>query len=105
MLWHVISLVLIAFGAYVAAVNWYIVVIRQRIQRKSESWIPLVGGISGCAGCLLSPLESIRICWWVPLLIDWGTLPGFTVTAIYWYKYFQGASRNKHDHSDGPGIG
>jgi hypothetical protein len=74
---------LLLLCAWVVVVNanvlwtWYI------RRRKAPSWIPLVGGVSGAIGILLLPLSDVHKWWWLPLVLDWGSLPGISHAIIY----------------------
>ena len=52
-------------------------------RRPRPSWIPLLGGVLGTVGLLLMPLPSLHALWWVPLLLDWGSLPGLAHTVVW----------------------
>src|SRR5215471_13950833 len=44
---------------------------------EAPSWIPLIGGVLGVFGLGVIPLELAHKLCWLPLLLDWGSLPGF----------------------------
>jgi hypothetical protein len=52
-------------------------------KRKAPSWIPLVGGVTGVIGLWIIPVPAAHRWWWVPLVLDWGSLPGFSMVAYY----------------------
>jgi hypothetical protein len=56
----------------------------ERHGKSGPSWIPFVGGIAGALGLLMLPIKGVSGYWWIPLLVDWGCVPGFTHTAIYY---------------------
>jgi hypothetical protein len=60
----------------IIAGNWRAFV--RRMQRKSISWVPLVGGVVGAAALLIAPSDALHAWWWLPLLFDWGSIPGIT---------------------------
>jgi len=68
--------------ALLAAGNAYAVVISHVLKRRTVSWVPLVGGAAGCLAILAAPVSSWHAWWWVPLLLDWGSIPGFVHAAI-----------------------
>ena len=43
--------------------------------RQVPSPVPFFGGLLALLAMLLAPLPSIRVWCWVPLLIDWGSIP------------------------------
>ena len=71
-----------AVFTYLAVGNLYLV-LKPLFGRKPESWIPLIGGVSGTLACLIAPSIEIRAWWWLPLLLDFGTLPGSVWTGVY----------------------
>jgi len=69
--------ILICIGSFVIVMNWCALA-SWYLRRKHVSWIPLVGGAFAAIGMALLPLPAIRAFWWIPFLIDWGSLPGMT---------------------------
>jgi hypothetical protein len=53
-------------------------------QDKTPSWIPVIGGLCGCIAILIFPVSFVRPLWWLPVLLDWGSLPGLSYT-VYCY--------------------
>jgi hypothetical protein len=49
---------------------------------EAPSWIPLLGGVLGVFGLGVIPLELAHKLCWLPLLLDWGSLPGILHTII-----------------------
>ena len=71
------SLLLIALSLYVGIGQWWAIhAIPRRLnaqgQHRNYSMIPLIGGVIGTGGCLLSPMSAIKQLWWLPLIIDPG---------------------------------
>ncbi len=62
-----------AIGGYVIVLNW-VAVLRRR------SWIPVIGGAFLVAVAVSLP--ATRQYWWVPLIADFGTLPGIAWTVV-----------------------
>ena len=83
--WTAGALLLGAF-AYVAVLNWT-GVWRDIARRKHSSWVPLLGGLLGVGGFLTVPLERAHSWWWIPLVLDWGCVPGFLHAG--WYYAFR----------------
>jgi hypothetical protein len=76
----IVGSVLLLVSFWLCAVNagvfWKLFV------RKVEapSWIPLLGGMLGVFGLGVIPVElAHRLCW-LPLLLDYGSLPGILHT-------------------------
>lgn len=82
----IFSVALCLFAAFTAIVNWRIVFLRLT-RREHRTWIPLLGGLSGVLGMMMSPFPLLHEYGWIPLLIDWGCIPGFTFTLVC-YLYF-----------------
>lgn len=49
----------------------------------APSWIPLLGGVSGAMALLILPHPSFAAMWWLPLFLDYGSIPGLTHTLIW----------------------
>lgn len=56
-------------------------VARYVVKKRRSSAVPLVGGICGVAACFLLPVDVLRNWWRLPLLLDYGSLPVFAVSA------------------------
>ncbi len=54
----------------------------------APSWIPLMGGICGVFGLIFIPVELAHKLCWLPLLLDYGSLPGFLHTIIFHVIHF-----------------
>ena len=61
-----------------AAIFWKGVVLRQR----APSFGPLLAGVCGAVALLIVPLTGARRWWWIPLLLDWGSV-GTLVAVVY----------------------
>jgi hypothetical protein len=72
----------------VAAFNGYVFVAATLLRKRAPSWIPLVAGISGVVAIIISPLGALRSWWWMPLVGDWGSLPGigYAVLNYAWHR-------------------
>lgn len=73
----------LVFFLYVASLNWA-VVWQGIVKRKHSSWVPLVGGLVGVAGLFIVPLDRLHSYWWVPLILDWGCVPGLLHSGWYY---------------------
>jgi hypothetical protein len=67
-------------GILNAGVFWKGVVLRQ----STPSFIPLLAGLCGMVAVLIVPLTGVNRWWWIPLLLDWGSLPGILVSVVYY---------------------
>ena len=64
-----------AIFLYMALANLYLL-LRPIIRGgKRESWVPILGGLSGMIACFVAPSTTVRAIWWIPLVLDFGTLP------------------------------
>jgi hypothetical protein len=54
----------------------------------APSWIPVMGGMCGVFGLIFIPGELAHKLCWLPLLLDYGSLPGFLHTAIFYVIYY-----------------
>jgi hypothetical protein len=72
----VLSSILALSSAYIIVLNW-VVFARKINGRHAGSWTPLIGGGLGAVALAVSPVEALRGYWWIPLILDWGCLPGF----------------------------
>jgi hypothetical protein len=53
-------------------------VVRYIISKRGGSTIPLLGGVAGAVGVVASPEVALRPLWWLPLVVD----PGSVVFAV-----------------------
>lgn len=52
-------------------------------KQSTASWIPLLGGVFGTISLAVLPLPEFKHFWWLPLLLDYGCLPGLTQTVFF----------------------
>lgn len=62
-------------GALIGIIGNWSVAMRYVFWRKRGSCVPLVPGALGTAALLLLPWESAHRFWWIPLVVDVGTVP------------------------------
>jgi hypothetical protein len=74
-----ISFLLIIVGAAVTVGNC-LGIARAKVSKVNYSCIPLVGGLLGSIGFSAAP--KVRMCAWVPLVIDPGCLPMLVMTVV-----------------------
>lgn len=48
--------------------------IRYAVKKKTASMIPFIGGLVGAGALILLPVQGARQYWWVPLILDPGSL-------------------------------
>jgi hypothetical protein len=49
---------------------------------KKRSWLPLLGGTAGSLALVVAPAPALNSAWWVPLLVDPGSVPGVVTTLV-----------------------
>ena len=76
------AVILALFATAVVAGNW-ILVIRGLRGQPSGSQIPLFGGLAGAASLFVVPTNGVALWWWIPLVLDPGSVPLLFVTATY----------------------
>jgi hypothetical protein len=78
---HTIGLLLVAASLPIIILNWLCILVNLFFGEHG-SWFPLPGLVAS-VGCLLGPAQ-FRSCWWVFLVIDWGTIPGLSLALVAW---------------------
>lgn len=81
---------LMLLGGFIMVMNWG-VVFQWLWKRKHSSWIPFVGGGLAAVGSAVLPYSTVNGFWWLPLLVDWGCLPGVTYSIVFhlWRSFSQ----------------
>lgn len=80
---------LVALGIGIALWNWSAIFLQLMHPRGPyPSWIPLIGGLLGSVGLAVLPDERFDQSWWLPLLVDWGSVPGLAATGIFYLWKF-----------------
>lgn len=87
----VASLVLGVAGGMIIIGNWHIFVVGIR-GGNAPSWVPLLGGVAASLSCWLAPSPWLNENSLLPLLLDWGSLPGLGHTLFYWLFLRSGES-------------
>lgn len=76
----IIGIAFLLFGSYIAAMNWAVFINNHILKKKWTSAVPLVGGITAGIGIACLPIFGIWRYAWIPLLIDWGSVPVIAVS-------------------------
>ena len=63
-----IVFIVLAVGNGLAVANYF-------VHKKHVSAIPVLGGAAGLVACFLLPIEGVRPLWWLPLIVDYGSVP------------------------------
>jgi hypothetical protein len=90
----IVFVILSALAAWIIIMNWWIVV-SYPFTKRHVSWVPLVGGILGCAATLAYPTGKTARYWWIPLVLDWGTFPGLFYSLVYYLTVGRKSSRKE----------
>lgn len=59
------------------------IVYRWLVLKRHSSEVPVIEGVAGVAACFLLPSDSLHRWWFVPLLVDPGSLPLMMSTAVF----------------------
>src|SRR2546423_1733520 len=88
----IISTLLLGLGTWIVGVNltifWFAAVRR----KHTSSVTPFLGAALVGAGLLLLPLSNTSRWWWIPFVVDWGSLPVVVASVIWWI------ARRKKEH-------
>lgn len=79
LLW-ILSTTMIALGLVLGLCQW-LAMIQVTRQGKGYSFVPLLAGLMGSVGCLISPSPAMKTMWWLPLFVDPGCVLLFSVAA------------------------
>ncbi|MBZ0134916.1 MAG: hypothetical protein K8I27_00920 [Planctomycetes bacterium] len=101
MLRWTIAGVLGAFFLMLAYGNGWIAFQQIVLRKKAPSWIPLFGGFAGACAVIIAPVDGLWVWAWIPLLIDWGCIPGFVHTAFFWLYLVPKMKRHEQKPPDG----
>lgn len=77
-----VGLVFLSLFLFVATANWMIVW-AAIFRKKHSSWVPLVGGLFGSAAFWLLPIARLHSYRSLPLLPDYGSLPGLLSCLVF----------------------
>ena len=81
-----VSLLLFAIFLWLSCLNAVEFWKRHMRKEKARSWVPLLGGGAGSLALLAIPTHGLKLWWWLPLLLDWGSLPGLFYT-LAWHLF------------------
>ena len=77
--WCVAALALVV-GLWLSLMNWAVFWALYVRRVRAPSWTPLLGGLLISIAMLSAPLPYLHRWAFVPLLLDWGCLPGLAYT-------------------------
>lgn len=82
-IWWILFVMCSTISLWISFLNWR-VFWKIHIQGvKAPSWIPLMGGLFGGIAMWILPSGDIRSWAWIPLLLDWGSLPGIGHSLLF----------------------
>jgi hypothetical protein len=77
----VISILLIAIFGLIAF-GHICCLVRFLVKGTTFSVVPLVGGILGGVGFFLAPYATLRHFWWLPSILDYGSVPSLVSLSV-----------------------
>jgi hypothetical protein len=77
------SIAVSTLGVWICALNASVFWTRHVLHRESPSWTPLLGAGLLAAGMLVAPSRELHRWWWIPFLVDWGSVPGLVYSAVW----------------------
>ncbi|HPF41135.1 MAG TPA: hypothetical protein P5081_18045 [Phycisphaerae bacterium] len=69
----IVGILALLFAAACALTN-YAIIYQWYRHRRRASMIWAAGSIAGVIGCLLTPIDGLRVWWWIPLIVDPGSV-------------------------------
>ena len=75
--------VLSALGAWISIQNWRIFWDGFVRKQRTASWTPALGAVLLAIGFGYAPWPELAALWWLPFLLDWGSLPGLAYTVLW----------------------
>ncbi len=69
------SALLLALFTIGAIQNWWVFWSTVITKKTTASAVPFLVGLLGCGGVLLLPIDGSWKLAWLPLVLDWGSLP------------------------------
>lgn len=82
----ILGIGLLVFSVYMIFMNWAVFVNNHLLKRKWTSAVPVVGGFAGMVGMICLPVEGLWKYSWIPLVVDWGTIPVMVVSLVFLRK-------------------
>ena len=79
-IWWALAVLLGAVFLWVATLNAIVLWQGGFRRKKTSSWIPLLAGVSGSLALIVARLPQLSRWWWIPLILDWGSIPGLLFT-------------------------
>lgn len=69
-----------------ASIGNVLLVVRYKATGRRASLVPMVGGIFGVMAMLLAPWPEFRSWFWIPLVVDIGSLPLLVTATLSWCR-------------------
>jgi hypothetical protein len=89
-----LAIVLAVLSAAAVVGNIGIVLWQLFLGRKGISLVPLVGGLLGALAVLTFPREGLAMWFWIPLVLDPGTLILILAPFVLLWRHLAGRDRN-----------
>ncbi len=74
-LWWTADIMIGILGIYIITMNWYVFCNNYLLRNKWISAIPLIGAFLAMAFLFFCPFKWLNSFFWLPWIIDWGSLP------------------------------
>ena len=76
----IVAIAFLLISLSIVVGNWGIFVNNYILRKQWSSAIPFLGGIVGAVGVALLPIAGIWKFAWLPLVLDWGSIPVVVVS-------------------------
>lgn len=82
----IVSVLIIVFGIYIIIMNWCVFLNNHIHGNRWTSAVPFVGAVSLALGVVLLPVPQGWKYAWIPLFLDWGSIPVVATAIISWLR-------------------
>lgn len=79
----IIAFACFSLAVWLSVLNWRVFWKRHVRKVPAPSWLPLIGGGLGAVGVVVLPVTGSAAWCWVPVLLDWGCVPGIGYSIIF----------------------
>ena len=79
----ILSILFLLLSAYLTFVNWSVFINNYILKKPFVSAVTFGGGLLGGIGLIILPVENAWKWFWVPFVIDWGSLPVIIFSIVY----------------------
>lgn len=79
----IVALVCLAAALWLGGLNWMVFWKRHIRREEAPSWIPMLAGFLGVVGLTFLPVKALQAWFWLPILLDWGSIPGLAFSLLF----------------------